>query len=672
MNEPTPTPGDPPAKKQSGGPLIILSIILIGALLAGVYYWRTRSQNGAATDVPATVTHPGGLSTVDKDGDGKMLPTPVSTEPNSFSSIPAAIVQSPVPARGSLDFDRLFAVSPPVHDYFVAAEELGRADFGRRAVTTTPYQLGDRAMFNTNDGQRQAELVYMDELAAYWVETGLALDQDELIAAAGRLRERYYPMLSRNIGREWRPGVDGDPRFTVLHILEAPDTYELGYFTDENQYSRSVFPQSNQREMIYLNMAQLEQGVLYDGTLVHEVQHLIQWNLDANEDKWFNEGLSQIVETMAGLPTVDPQPYLEQTHIRLDRWSDDSPAIHAHYAASYLYLLYFWEQLGDVALTELARHPANGLSAVRAVLAGHRPEQSLESFTADWATALYLDGDAAGPRATINAHDLPRPFLANRVRQLPFTAESTLGQYAIDYIDLDFSGPATITFAGDSVVQLIDPPPNGGQFWYAPPANSSRSQLTALVDLAGLTSATLSFATWYDLEPTYDFTYLSLSIDGGRSWRPLRPTHELLGAYGPAWGGRSNVIAGHENGWLEETVSLDTYLNRKVLLRFDVVTDFEEFGRGFALSNLHIPELAVQPVWVADGFVETGHLLPQEWQVRLIREGISNEIIPLQLDDLNRVQTTVDLGSDGGVLVIIPLTPFVESTARYWLSIESQ
>ncbi|MHC5804586.1 hypothetical protein ACYTX7_10290, partial [Streptococcus pyogenes] len=76
----------------------------------------------------------------------------------------------------------------------------------------------------------------------------------------------------------------------------------LGYFTDENQYPRSLFSQSNEREMIYLNMGQLTLGTpLYDGTLVHEVQHLIQWNLYDNEDQWFNEGLSQIAEVIAGL-----------------------------------------------------------------------------------------------------------------------------------------------------------------------------------------------------------------------------------------------------------------------------------------------------------------------------------------------------------------------------------
>lgn len=601
--------------------------------------------------------------------DGKLLPTASPDSDGGFPALPQSVAQPPAPDKAEVYLAALYDNHPPVHDYFETAEDLGGLDLGERVVTGKSYEVGDRATFHTNDGSRQAELVYQDSLASYWVETGIGLDRDELAAAATRLRDRYYPLLARSIGVEWKPGVDGDPRFTVLHTLGAPDTYELGYFSDENQYPRRLFPTSNEREMIYLNMTQLELGPLYEGTLVHEVQHLIQWNLDANEAKWFNEGLSQLSETIAGLDTVDPRPYLEQTQIRLDGWSELPPDIYAHYAGSYLYLLYLWEQLGDAAITELARHPANGLPAVRAVLAGHEPERSLESFTADWATALYLDGRSSDPRYGIDTFELPLPFFANRARQFPYEALSALDQFAVDIIDLDFSGSATLSFAGNSTVELTSEPPDSAPFWFAPPSNSSRSQLTADVDLSGTKKAALSFYTWFDLEPTYDYAYISASVDGGRSWRPLEPDRGILGAFGPAWGGRSADMLDQENGWLAESIDLGAYAGRKIVLRFDVVTDFEEVGRGFAVSELVIEGVAEQPEWHPNGFVETGHLLPQRWEVRLIRDGDGGDVIPLRLDDSNRVQTEFELGPEGGALIVIPLNPFVESAANYWLSI---
>jgi hypothetical protein len=598
---------------------------------------------------------------------GKLGPTPTVEEPAGLPNVPPAIDQRPIPERGLQDLEALFSVVSPVHDYFIASEELGGFELGERTVASAVDQLGDRATFNTADGPRQAELVYVDDLAAYWVEVGLTLDRAALFAAAERLRSAYYPLLVRNFGSEWRPGIDGDSRFTVLHLMGAPGAVELGYFTDENQYPRALFTQSNQREMVYLNMSELEPGSpLYDGTLVHEVQHLIQWNLDANEDKWLNEGLSQVAETMVGLDTVDPRAYTEQSFVRLDRWSDATSEVHAHYAGSYLYVSYLWKQLGDAALAELTRHPANGLAAVRAVLAGHRPDVSLERFTADWVTAIYLDGRSADGRFNFQSLDLPQPFHSARARQLPFERVAALEQYGVDYIDLDFEGRATISFAGDTAASITDGA-TAGSFWFAPPANSSRPQLTAVVDLSGLPAAVLSFETWYDLEPGYDFAYLSISTDGGTTWNLLEPNHSVSGAYGPAWGGRSRDTTGHVDGWLRESIDLAGYSGRQVWLRFEALTDFDEPGRGFAIRDPNIHQLPEQIEWRPDGFVSTGSMLPQLWEVRLIRESVEPEVIPVILNELNQAQFDVELGPEGGALIVMPLTPFVETAADYWL-----
>lgn len=628
--------------------------MLLGA--AGLLGWAAlRVARPVALVVTPTPTPAATLSAT----------APLATVTAAFPPVPPTVDGQPPPARAVLDYAHLFTTAVPVLDYLAAAQELGGAPLAQPAAGAPTYAVGDRATFQTADGPREAELLYLDELAAYWAESGLSLDPAALAAAAGRLRERYYPLLSATFGHEARPGIDGDPRFHVLHVLGPPDAFELGYFSDEDEYPRALFAASNEREMVYLNMSQLTVGEpLYDGTLVHEVQHLIQWNLDANEDTWLNEGLSQVAETLAGLDTVAPDAYLEQPYVRLDGWSDAEPDVFAHYAGSYLYTLYLWEQAGDAALRELARHPANGLAAVRAVLAGYRPNLTLEQFSGDWAAALYLDGLSADPRYNLtHAADLGPPFLSNRARQLPFETTAALDPLAVDYIDLDLSGPVVIAFAGDATATLIDaPPPSGDAFWFAPPANSSRAQLTAAVDLTGLDAPRLDFAVWHDLEVGYDFAYLSISADGGQTWTLLSPARPTAGSYGAAWGGAGG-------GWQRESVGLDAYAGRPVLLRFDVVTDVAGLGQGFALSELTVAGAVVQPVWQPDGFVSTGRLLPQRWEVRLIREGQTPEVIPLALDASNRGQLAVDLGPEGGALVVMPVTPFAATPADYWLRI---
>jgi hypothetical protein len=48
----------------------------------------------------------------------------------------------------------------------------------------------------------------------------------------------------------------------------------------------------------------------------------------------------------------------------------------------------------------------------------------------------------------------------------------------------------------------------------------------------------------------------------------------------------------------------------------------------------------------------------------------AGEVVPLTLNEQNQGQWTVDLGRDGGVLVITPTTPFTEQSTAYWLVVE--
>lgn len=655
------------------------SIILIGCcrlilliFIVNKFFLTADRVIEAPTDQPQPPLTDG--VTVNDGLDGK--PARSQSEVIDWSIIPLTINQVQSPNRALDDLERFYSTIIPTNDYYITAKELGNREPGDRTIQSTDYDIGQRETFLTSDGPAEAELVFKDALATYWVQTGLNLDETEIIAAAQRFREINYPILRENIGQEWRPGVDGDDRITIIHVLGADDNSLLGYFSDQDEYPRSIFNLSNQREMIYLNMNQLTMEKSdYDGTVVHEIAHLIQWNLDANEDVWLNEGLSQIAEELIGLDPIELTSYLEATNIRIDRWGEVDSNIFAHYGGAYLYLSYFLQRTGKEALTELAHNPNNGLASIRDVLKNHLPDVTLEEFTADWATALLLDGHSSEPRFNMLAHPLSSPNFANRVRRLPFDDTATLDQFAIDFIDLDFSGQATIYFAGDTGAQLTDEPPYEGTIWFAPPADNSRSQLMTAVDLSHLSTAELAFSVWYDLEPDFDWGYLVVSSDGGATWTNMTPIGHNNRArskmsYGPGWNGNSADSINDGNGWTEERIDLTEFVGGQLLLRFEVTTDYESLGSGFAITNLDFPQLRNQPQWEGAGFVETGHILPQQWLIRLVREGEEPEVIPIPLDDFNRGRIEVALGSEGGTLIVMPLTPFVESTAGYWLSVE--
>jgi immune inhibitor A len=244
---------------------------------------------------------------------------------------------------------------------------------------------------------------------------------------------------------------------------------------------------------------------------------------------------------------------------------------------------------------------------------------------------------------------------------------------------LDIRGPITVTFAGNTTAPLINTDPHSGeQIWFAPAEDETNASLTAAFDLSNLDSATLNFAAWYELEEEYDFAYISISTDGGTTWSLLVPDHSTAGEFGPALNGRSEFESDQLDGWVKETISLDSYLGQPVLVRFDVLTDSAISGQGFAIDDVKVPELGYQDDaetqnsnWQADGFVQIGKQLPQQWAVQFIEPNSPTpKVARLLLNELNQGQWQIDIGKGDGVLAITPLTPFVSAPADYWLKIE--
>jgi hypothetical protein len=606
--------------------------------------------------------------------------------------VPAQIIQITVPAQAEADLRQFYLTDYPAHDRYETAVRLNGYT-GSRTMTAPAYQPGDSQTFliDTEDGvdETEATLTAVTEHTYFWVEEGLNLNQAELIAAANRFETEFYGPLTNLFGQLWQPGIDNEPHFSVLHISHSASD-ELGYFRSDDEYPASIAPGSNEQEIIYLNMGELALGEdLYYATLVHEVQHLIQWNVDPGEAAWMNEGLSQLAEIYLGFTdTAETLDYLENPETRLNSWAYDDDLVYAHYAGAYLFLVYIWEQLGETAVQELARHPANDMAGVYAVLQGFVPDLSLEQFTANWAAANYLDNSSdettGDGRYFYRSLHLQRPSFQNKVTpDEMLDVVDTVEQFGVHYIDLnDLRGPVTVSFAGDTAVPLINAnlDPTDKPFWYAPAVDEMNAHLTGLFDLSTVSQATLKFSVWYDLEEDFDYAYVSISADGGQTWEILTPEHSSNGPIGDGYNGRSAAETdAQEDGWLKENISLDAYSGQLIQLRFDVITDSGITEQGFAIKDIAItsPETNIFTTgtenWQAEGFVFTGGWLPQKWSVLWIEEktaeSTNSQVTPLALDGFNRGQWQLEIGKGGGVLMIMPQTPFIEEEARYWLNI---
>lgn len=607
------------------------------------------------------------------------LQTVAAATPPPFIDIgaPTTLNQQPVPARAYADLERLIYADYPSNNPYELGLRLGKYTLGDRVIPGSKYEIGDIESFYNGEAIIEAVLLAQTDHANFWAETSLNLDQTAVAEVAQTFEDQYYETTVNLFGDYWRPGVDADPRFSVLHI-EASADGELGYFSDTDEYPQTLFDTSNEQEIIYLSLENINLGdELYYGTLVHEFQHMIQWHVDPSEERWLNEGFSQLAELINLLDTVNTSDYLVSTETPLNRWSfEDEDATFIHYASSYLFMVYFWEQLGIEATQALSRHPANGMASVQQVLAQYEPELSLTQFVGNWAAANYLDDQAAGKPFTYQSLDFKKPSFAETADALPVSFVKHLEQFGVHYIDLrELEGPVQIKFAGDTIQEISNPPASGEQMWFAPGKDELNAQLTAVFDLTGLNKATLNYKIWYELEPDYDFAYISVSTNGGQTWDILSTDVTVNAEYGQAYNG--NSIDNTETGWLDQSIRLDAYTGNMVMVRFEVISDFGITERGIAIDDISIPELnnyfldveGDTTGWQASGFVQIGHILPQLWSILLIEDGPQPTVTAVPLDAYNQGMLTTELDKDSGVLVIVPTTPFAHDTASYWVEI---
>jgi len=111
-----------------------------------------------------------------------------------------------------------------------------------------------------------------------------------------------YPELTSIFGSEWNPGIDKDKRITIL--IHSMKEGVGSYFRTTDEYLKIQIPESNEREMIYLNtdFVDSDRAKMFLG---HEFTHLITFNQKnkkhhAEEDVWLNEARAEYSATLLG------------------------------------------------------------------------------------------------------------------------------------------------------------------------------------------------------------------------------------------------------------------------------------------------------------------------------------------------------------------------------------
>lgn len=230
------------------------------------------------------------------------------------------------------------------------------------------------------------------------------------------------------------PDIDGDPRIYLL-LLDVKDGYSppsgsfvAGYFSPVNQARgqvrdgrRGVVFHSNEIEMLYIDTNPLNPGGAEAfGIVAHELQHLIHYRYDANEETWLDEAASELAMSFCGYAPLDHVRAFEgDPTVSLVNWPSGLSSSLAQYGAAFLFAQYIYEHRGGMsAIRRIVQHSQNGMRSVESALrSGGRFETATQLY-ADWQTALASD-DATYQGGKYGFKDLNVRIRPKRIWSLP-------------------------------------------------------------------------------------------------------------------------------------------------------------------------------------------------------------------------------------------------------------
>jgi len=555
-------------------------------------------------------------------------------------------------------------------------------------VQATPYQYGDQDEFWVSDNNSgttrrlNATLQAIGQFAYFWIEDGEPVNEDDLRELSVSFDAEIYTQVRDIWGSEPLLGVDGDAR---LHILFARGlgASTAAYFARRHNYPETILAHSNAREMFFVNLSTIPtvNSTFLQSTLAHEFQHMIRANTTPNEDAWLNEGFSTFTEGYLGYEAAGryPNEFLREPDTQLTVFGV-APNRLAEYGAGYLFVNYLYDRFGLEAVRALSNNSLNGMFGVNEVsqVFGNI---SGDEFFADWVVANFVqDGRWEF------GYQQPRGLMPPNTRRVSgnrFNTTQSLSQYATHYYELanaqDYSH-IEIELTLPEIAQLVPIEAYSGEkFWYSNRGDISHTRLYREFDLTALTSATLTYQLWANLEEQWDYGYLLISTDGGSTWQTLHTDYMTTDNHlGNLYGEAGYSFSSHK--WLKEQVILDEFVGQKVIISFELITDDAINYEGMVLDDIAIPEIgyyadfeADNGGWISEGWVWVTNQIPQQAWVQVIQYYPTGIQIDRWLSP-NNPAILIDLLDDveSVVMAISPIAPVTTVPTNYELAVELQ
>ncbi len=255
----------------------------------------------------------------------------------------------------------------------------------------------------------------------YWYTLALsgqlALLSD-VVALAGEFDAVIYPRLRNVFGSENTPGVDGDPKITILLSQMKEDAG--GYIREQDGFPREKISASNEREMINLNALHVGKQRA-KAFLAHEFQHLITLNQkilqrSVQEEVWLNELRSEIAPTLLGYdnPDIYGGSNLEARTVAFLKTPSDAILDWENefkdYASINLFGQYVLDHYGRSVIAHMIRTDKAGIESFNDALSFFGFKETFRDVYTNWTIANLVNNCAL---AALNIYCYTNPSLSN-------------------------------------------------------------------------------------------------------------------------------------------------------------------------------------------------------------------------------------------------------------------
>jgi hypothetical protein len=373
---------------------------------------------------------------------------------------------------------------------------------------------------------------------------------------------------------------------------------------------------------------------LYEGTVAHELQHLIHNDHDNDEESWIDEGLADLAQLVNGFGHDDGHVvyYLAFHRTSLTQWG----SLLEDYGAAYLFQVYLAEQFAGLVddggvldsdwTKALVAEPLNSIAGVEATASTFEGEQVWFTDLFDsWILANYLDDPSRS-----GAGDWPLGYQS--IDLTPFET-SSFSPWSIERSIKDIYGAGHVGalptsryyggyLSGTVEYPLAALPPHAplySSFMGVAPeldvflrgdAQSGVTPYNGDYELAsgggheledrwfelGNPSSSVDFQTWFNIEEDWDFAFVEVS-DGMGGWIQLEGSITVHSdnpfgstAWANALGSATSTdaaITGSSGGWVAAHFDIPVPYSGNTV-RLNYYTDEAYNDEGMFVDDLSI------------------------------------------------------------------------------------